>query len=136
MGLLFDGLGMRPSDVSKELRRIAAGIDRSEKPRPDLVGRDLRVVLSAMEDTARIRVTVEEDEDGEEVGGQVVVTLPDGRTVGGCWRVEGGRCRGIELEEAPPEMPDEEALRILDEAQRLYWEEGLEEVDAGRLIGF
>ncbi len=45
---------MKPSRVSAELRKIASGIDNcSTKVRPDLVSRDLRRVLAAMDtDTA------------------------------------------------------------------------------------
>ena len=39
---------MGPSDASKELRRIAAGIDGSESPRTDLVARDLGRVAEAV----------------------------------------------------------------------------------------
>ncbi|KKL59536.1 hypothetical protein LCGC14_2214320, partial [marine sediment metagenome] len=41
---------MKPSQVSAELKRIASSIDScSTKVRPDLVSRDLRRVLAAME---------------------------------------------------------------------------------------
>jgi hypothetical protein len=49
---------MRPSQVSRELRRIAAGIDRcSTRVRRDLVSRDVRRVLAAV-DGDRIKVVV------------------------------------------------------------------------------
>jgi hypothetical protein len=58
---------MKPSRVSAELRRIAAGIDRcSTRVRRDLVSRDLRRVLSAMgggRDIRRVLAGMEHSSD-------------------------------------------------------------------------
>jgi len=43
---------MKPTQVSQALRRIASGIDNSTNPNRSLVSRDLRRVLSAMEQEA------------------------------------------------------------------------------------
>jgi hypothetical protein len=40
---------MKPSHVSNELRRIASKIEKSENPRRDLVLRDIRNILAAVE---------------------------------------------------------------------------------------
>jgi hypothetical protein len=40
---------MKPSQVSQELRRIAAALDNSKKPRSDLVAKDIRKILGSLE---------------------------------------------------------------------------------------
>lgn len=45
---------MKPSSVSRELRRIAAGIEKCEVPRPDLVNRDLRRVVAALPTSVQV----------------------------------------------------------------------------------
>jgi len=39
---------MKPSQVASKLRRIAAAIDNSKNPRPDLVAADLRRIVANM----------------------------------------------------------------------------------------
>ena len=43
---------MKPTDVSTNLRKIAAAIDASKSPSPELVAGDIRKILAAMEETA------------------------------------------------------------------------------------
>ena len=40
---------VKPSDVSNRLRQIAAGIDKSKSPKPELVASDLQEVLDVLE---------------------------------------------------------------------------------------
>lgn len=59
---------MKPSRVSAELRRIASGINECSKPvRPDLVERDLKKVLAAMDGPAVTLESVEYVERGGEL---------------------------------------------------------------------
>lgn len=55
---------MRPSRVSAELKKIASRIDSCERPRPDLVSRDLRRVLAGMEGTSYKVWVIDETSDG------------------------------------------------------------------------
>lgn len=58
---------MRMSKVSAELRRVAAGIDRCERPRPDLVTRDLMRVAAAVDGTP-FHMVVTDEPQGVAVG--------------------------------------------------------------------
>ncbi len=51
---------MKPSELSSTLRHIAAAIDKSKSPKRELVARDLKQVLAAIEDTSDQEVSTEE----------------------------------------------------------------------------
>lgn len=84
---------------------------------------------------AKIDFQIHTDDQGFEIGGEVIVSFPDGSTIRGTYEVingVGSWRRGVggpgqqpkdEFENNSP-LSDEDALKILEAAHDLYWEEG------------